>query len=227
MTRKVRFSDKATVHHIPAVPPLSHSPPSPASSGSLPTPPNLPYTLPGSTPYPFVLPPKPAAPLRHQLQLHAALAGPQPNVLYDCSYSPSHLSILNRHISPRFASESATYPPTTSMTISSPSLPWTLRVTPRHGVISVSDVLYAIYDGLRSGIYPQDFESMTRDNQKRVRKAYENRYRRMRSSTDALEKAVLEKANGVKRVDFLMGHTVFMGLAPTRNPIHWVLITSK
>lgn len=220
MTRKVRFSDKATVHHLPAVPPLSYSPPSPASSGSLPTPPNLPYSLPGSTPYPFVLPPKP---LRHQPQLHVALAGPRPNIRYDCSYSPSHLSILSRHISPRFASEPATYPPTTSMTISSPYLPWTLHVTPRHGVISVSDVLYAIYGGLRTDIHPQDFERMTRDNQKGVRKAYENRYRRMRSSSDA----ALEKAKGVKRVDFLMGHTVFMGLTTTSNPTHWVMITAK
>ncbi|KDQ28227.1 hypothetical protein PLEOSDRAFT_1077160 [Pleurotus ostreatus PC15] len=211
------------VHHLPAVPPLSHSPLSPASSSSLPTPPNLPYTLPGSTPYPFVLPPKPAKPLLRRLQLHVALAGPQPSIRYDCSYPPPHLSILNRHVPPHHVSEPATYPPTTFMTISSPYLPWTLRVTPRHGVISVSDVLHAIYVGLRSGIYPQDFESMTRDNQKRVRKAYENRYRRMRSSGDA----ALEKAQGVKRVDFLMGHTVFMGLVPTSDPIHWVMITSK
>ncbi|KAF9501383.1 hypothetical protein BDN71DRAFT_1438919 [Pleurotus eryngii] len=223
MTRKVRFSDKATVHHLPAVPPLSHSPASPASSGSLPTPPNLPYSLPGSTPYPFVLPPKPAKPLHRRLQLHVALAGPQPNIRYDCSYSPSHLSILNRHVSPHFASEPATYPPTTFMTISSPYLPWTLHVTPRHGVISVSDVLHGIYGYLRTAIYPQDFERMSRGNQKRVRKAYENRYRRMRSSGDA----ALEKTKGVKRVDFLMGHTVFMGLTPTRNPIHWVMIMSK
>ncbi len=220
MTRKVHFSDKPTVHHIPAVPPLSHSPPSPASSGSLPTPPDVPYTLPGSTPYPFVLPPKP---LHHKPQLHVALAGPRPNIRYDCRYSPSHLSILSRHLSPRFASEPATYPPMTSMTISSPYLPWTFRVTPRHGVISVSDVLYAIYGGLRTDIHAQDFERMAREHQNGVRKAYENRYRRMRSSSDAAS----EKAKGVKRVDFLMGHTTFMGLTSTSDPTHWVMITSK
>ncbi|KAF4583620.1 hypothetical protein EYR38_002375 [Pleurotus pulmonarius] len=221
-TRRVHFAATNTVHQL--------STPSPAwSSTSLPstpgiqTPPNLPATLPGPTPYHFVLPTKVARPLpRHPLP-HPALHGPPPSVHYDCSYPPQTLAISNRRLSPYFLSEPATNPPVSLMFITSPHLPWTVKVNPsRFGVVTVSDVFQAVYASLRKNIYPSDFESLAHHDKKRVRKAYEERYRRLRSSREADQ----EKSQGVKRVDFLMGHSRFMGLTVTSDPTVWSMRTA-
>lgn len=109
------------------------------------------------------------------------------------------------------------------MFITSPHLPWTVKVnSSRFGVVSVSDVFQAVYASLRKNIYPSDFESLAHHDKKRVRKAYEERYRRLRSSREADQ----EKGQGVKRVDFLMGHSRFMGLTVTSDPTVWSMRTA-
>ncbi|KAF9440741.1 hypothetical protein P691DRAFT_613556, partial [Macrolepiota fuliginosa MF-IS2] len=71
----------------------------------------------------------------------------------------------------------------------------------------VWDVLKAIHSSLRTQITPGEFEALGAGSkyQRRVKKAYETRYRSSRTSYE-------EKMGGVRRVDYLVEFVKFMGL---------------
>lgn len=77
------------------------------------------------------------------------------------------------------------------------------------GYVTVRDVLNGIYSDLRQNISQREWDSLRSSEQARTKEAYENRYRRYRSQSVYME----EKAGGVKRVDFLLGRTRFLGLS--------------
>lgn len=107
----------------------------------------------------------------------------------------------------------------------SPHLPWIIKVSAsREGFVAVGDVLETIYSALRVNVTSKEFHSLPSEkDERRVTAAYEQRYRRVRSSKEY----DAEKRGGVKRIDFLMGHTAFTGLTPTtRGPDVWALNTS-
>lgn len=80
--------------------------------------------------------------------------------------------------------------------------------------VTVGDVVDAVYHILRRNVTAEEFNALPSiKNRQRVTRAYEARYRRLRSSRTYEE----EKRQGMKRVDFLMGSTRFTGLSPPEH----------
>ncbi|PFH49078.1 hypothetical protein AMATHDRAFT_5224 [Amanita thiersii Skay4041] len=210
--RRVRFA-RANTYHSP--PGLTHSlESSPVSSAGLLTPPSHTTMLPGPTPY--SLHPHSKAPLKpdSQIRLHPLLSfSTSPLSRYDLMDAPSMMTSHHVRISSRELAEPATSPPVQSMTIVSPHLLWKIRVAPRSTskrFITVADVLNAIYENLRTNITGAEFAALpTEKDMARATSAYKQRYRRQRDSRAYEE----EKKKGMKRVDFLMGFTRFMGIS--------------
>ncbi|KAF8879374.1 hypothetical protein BD779DRAFT_1552009 [Infundibulicybe gibba] len=197
--KHVHFSRRNTYHsppthnHSPPTPALSSSNFSPASSSGPLTPPQHPSArLPGPSPYPS-------------------------DYHYDVTLPASTISTKHRQAATFSLSEPATSPPLRSMTVTSPHLPWSIKVYPsRHSVITVSDVLQGIYNALRTNLSASEFYALpTHKHQRRATAAYEARYRRIRGAHAYDE----EKRSGLKRVDYLMDNTRFAGLtASHRGP---------
>ena len=118
--------------------------------------------------------------------------------------------------------EPATKPPLPFLTISSSYLPWVIKIDASNNLfVTVEDVLSSIYRSLRINITLSEFKAFeTPTDQQRATHAYEQRYRRHRSARIYEE----EKVGGMKRVDFLMGHTQFLGISnDSCHPEKWCL----
>lgn len=84
----------------------------------------------------------------------------------------------------------------------------------------MGDVLGAVYDSLRQNVSSQEFHS--HPDSERVTTAYQSRYRRFKGTRRYEE----EKGKGVKRVDFLLEKTRWVGLSSTKEgPNVWMLNT--
>ncbi|EDR00405.1 uncharacterized protein LACBIDRAFT_295783 [Laccaria bicolor S238N-H82] len=146
-----------------------------------------------------------------------------PAINYDVMDHPS--SILDHHHHHRISSRNLTEPATTpvlrKLSIVSEHLPWTISISASNGsYVTVGDVLEGVYNALQKNITPGEYSSLSSHNKRRAAQAYEQRYRRHRSS----QAYDLEKRGGMKRVDFLMGRTKFWGLAMTSHGSHmWQL----
>jgi len=222
-SKHVRFSRTTTVHSLPSPSPAFSVSTLPSSAGPL-TPPSAPTMLPGPTPYTISLPAGPAPKYLGSMRPHALLALP-PSINYDVGNHPSTASVQHLPLSMRSLSEPATRPPLPSLTIVMSRLPWSVYVTPSHGTfVSVSDVLSAIYRTLRVQITQSEFHSLpSPTDARRVSQTYEQRYKRLRGTVAYAE----EKRGGVRRIDFLMGCTRFIGLSMTRQgPDVWCLNVS-
>ncbi|KAJ2915791.1 hypothetical protein MD484_g4639, partial [Candolleomyces efflorescens] len=163
------------------------------------------------------LPPQASAPTHSpKLKIHPYLessSSRHPAIVYDLLDPPSQASRHHHTLSPSALSDPATSPPTQMLTIQFPNLPgsWELRITgsSSRGYVTLGDVLERIYGDLRQSITQREWESLRRSEQARTREAYENRYRRYRTQAVYLK----EKAGGMKRIDFLLGKTKFLGLS--------------
>lgn len=221
-------------HHLPAMPGvfskhvrfayqnLFHSPPTPAlsfcsssissdSEGPI-TPPYTTQPLPGPSNYftrysPFkrIRGPAYSEPIRYHPLLNTAA------LTWDLLDHPSTARSNYKFISHRVLSEPATFPSLPFMKITSPHLPWTIKVYASNGsFVSLEDALDSIYHSLRTNIKPAEFDSLpSSHDRRRATRAYEHRYRRQRSSSEYDK----EKKGGMKRIDFLMGHTRFLGIS--------------
>lgn len=140
---------------------------------------------------------------------------------WDLMENPSTITWNHHLISSQVLYEPATIPSLPFISITSIHLPWAIRVHPSHGsYVTVSDVFDCIYRSLRTNITTNEFDSIPLENDKRrATRAYEQRYRRLRS-VSAYDK---EKRGGMKRIDFLMGHTQFRGISPGSLSDDWRL----
>jgi hypothetical protein len=117
------------------------------------------------------------------------------------------------------------------MTIISELLPWSIVVTPSSpkpdACVTVADVITTLHRTLRLAVHPDEFNALPSHEAKyRVNAAYESRYKRMASvDPTGFEE---EKRKGVKRVDFFMGRTMFLGLSPcvSMGPNVWMINVS-
>ncbi|KAG6914794.1 hypothetical protein DXG01_015253 [Tephrocybe rancida] len=222
--KHVRFAHTNVVHS-PATPALSFSSFSPASSSSAPlTPLSYPMILPGPSPYARAFSqPK----IVKSARVHALLQSSGPPLLnFDLRQPPSTITSHHKGISLRAFAEPATQPPLPSLVIIAPHLPWRLTVYPSHArthgaYVTVEDVFRELYDMLRTNISAQEYHSLPSEVEKRkITAAYEQRYRCICGSREYED----EKRRGVRRVDFLMGQTRFMGLSPSESsPDVWLL----
>ncbi|KAJ7615943.1 hypothetical protein FB45DRAFT_801563 [Roridomyces roridus] len=199
----VRFSFFNTYHCPP--PPMSFTSSSTSSSSSgLYTPPISYPGLPGPTPF---LP-------EHKAHANTLLAYSLDPILdYDLSLPPSSISTHIPGLSSRRLLEPAVYPPQRALTLITPHLPWDIPVRAAGNYVTVADVLHALYNTLRANITPREFAALGADrNKRRVTQAYVQRYERLRGRRRSEYRE--EKRQGVKRVDFLMECTAFMGISP-------------
>lgn len=233
--KKVRFAYKN----------LFYSPRQNASSPSLPVTPSIGYGLPGPSPYvvsyapsnrsmssvpyapsnpsiPYAPsnPPMSSVPYASHIYAHRMLDSS--SITYDLMDHPSTILTHNGYsLSVRTFHEPATTPPLPFLTITCIHLPWTIKVYSSNGIfVTLEDVFDSIYRSLRTNITGAEFNLFSKhDDQRRATRAYEKRYRRLRN-TRSYEG---EKRGGMKRVDFLMGHTKFLGLSNSRHPDEWQL----
>ncbi|KAJ6567964.1 hypothetical protein DFH09DRAFT_1468219 [Mycena vulgaris] len=207
---QVRFSEANTFHSPPPLMSPSSSS-SDALFGPL-TPPPVPYTsLPGPTPFfPQRSYTKASTGKGRAHDLVAVSNTPLLN--YDISLHPSSISSHYKGVSSAGFLEPAVYPPLPAISLATPYLPWAIAVPASNGrYVTVSDVHTAVYRTLRANVMPAEFNALgTRKLMRRASEAYTQRYERLRGQRGYTE----EKRGGVKRVDFLMGNTKFLGISP-------------
>ncbi|KAJ7667213.1 hypothetical protein B0H17DRAFT_1089016 [Mycena rosella] len=120
----------------------------------------------------------------------------------------------------------AFHPPRTALRILHPRLPWwpvdlTLPPGAAPAPIAVGDVLAALHHALQARIAPADWAELSVEDQQRVTRAFTHRCRAeaVRNGVPQAQlhdREVSVRNEGVKRVDFLLGKTVFKGLV--RSP---------
>ena len=214
--KKVRFAYK-NFFYSPRHTPSSPSPPTPVLTPI--TPPSTGYGLPGPSPYVVSYAPQnPATTLPYAGHVYTHPMLDSSSITYDLLEHPSTILTRNNYsLSVRTFREPATTPPLSFLTITSIHLPWTIKVYASNAVyVTLEDIFDSIYRNLRTNITSAEFNLFSnQDDQRRATRAYEKRYRRLRN-TRAYDE---EKRGGMKRVDFLMGHTKFLGLSNTsRHP---------
>ncbi|KAG6896077.1 hypothetical protein C0992_010451 [Termitomyces sp. T32_za158] len=125
---------------------------------------------------------------------------------------------LGPHMINTTLSEPATVPPTTSqLVLTSPMFPWEVvassarkNTSPNASSVSIAmvrhmtnlDVLHAIHQTLAARVLPEEWASLSGSEKKRVLKAYERRCIQADGGWD----------EGVRRVDYLCGKTLLVGI---------------
>ncbi|KAK7050740.1 hypothetical protein R3P38DRAFT_1766495 [Favolaschia claudopus] len=144
-----------------------------------------------------------------------------PYLVYDLSLHPSTISTTLHKIPSSRLREPAIYPPRLSVTLVHPNLPWSFTILARPGspyaYVSIADIFAFLYAALRINATANEFVGLpTDDLMRRVAMAYRRRYERLwrRDSPATAAAAQQEQAEGLKRVDFLLGSTRFLGIAP-------------
>jgi len=144
------------------------------------------------------------------------------SVAWDLRDHQSAVSRNHHSISSRVLCEPATNPPLPFLSITSRHLPLSIKVYALNNLfVAVVDVYSSIYRSLRTNITSSEFNRFLSTNGQRcATRAYEERYRRQRSIRIYEE----EKRGGMKRVDFLMDHTQFLGISNSRRHLEeWQL----
>jgi hypothetical protein len=208
--KQVRFAYKLNIFHSPPPPEASALPFSstiPSSSRPI-IPPSVTRSTPYVPPYPPAKSTMPSSRYAMSVRPHSYLD--MSGVTWDLRDHQSTASRKHHSISSRALCEPATNPPLPFFTISSYRLPWTIKVyASNNSFVTVEDVLSSIYHSLRFNLTPLEFNTFAPTDQRRATRAYKQRYERQRS-VRVYEK---EKYGGMKRVDFLRGHTQFLGIS--------------
>ena len=115
--------------------------------------------------------------------------------------------------------EPATNPPTPYLQIKCPHLPWTLEVVCKTtNFVTIVDVLAQLYSSLRLTVSEKEFHMESRQSQREITAAFNQRVNRDRRT------AAVEERKGLKRIDSLKGDNQFMGLSSTKvGPDMWTL----
>ncbi|KAG2034089.1 hypothetical protein BDR03DRAFT_965796 [Suillus americanus] len=145
---------------------------------------------------------------------------------YNVSYPPNTASANIRaspiNLDSYCLAEPATNPPIPVLTLQNDFLPWRceIRATTSH-CVTVEDVLTQLYRFLRIPGTREEYKAAPNQHVRdTIAETYHNRCLR----TSSAEAYAEEQRKGLKRVDFLMGRTTFMGLSSTKlGPDAWVL----
>ncbi|KAJ7125527.1 hypothetical protein C8R43DRAFT_1030416 [Mycena crocata] len=182
-----------------------------------------------------------ASPPPTQKQIHPWLNGDVPSSIFfldlaPTQFAPQRLATVSppqgTPLSGAEIREPAFHPPITSLRILHPRLPFwpvdlelpaELASTPgAQTPISLGDVLVALHRALHERIAHADWETLSAPDQAAVTKAFTQRCRAEAVRSGALpaqlrDREVVERNQGVKRVDFLLGKTVFKGVVRSRE----------
>ncbi|KAJ8580467.1 hypothetical protein M405DRAFT_834299 [Rhizopogon salebrosus TDB-379] len=139
-----------------------------------------------------------------------------PNMAYaNIQASPIHLDSYHR-------AGPATNPPISVLSLQSELLPWLCEIrASTQPYVTVEDVLSQLYRFLRTPATRDEYNAVPSQSARdKVAETYRSRCSRISSAAEKAE----ELSKGLKRVDFLMGRTTFMGLSSTKlGPDAWVL----
>ena len=211
--KQVRFVYTNTFQSPAVSPALTFASSLQSSPGPI-TPPQTSHSLPGPFPYTISYGPQfPSKPPHHAGPLRPHRLLESEAVKWDLMENPSTITLKNHPLSSRLLVEMATTPPLPAFSITSMHLPWTINVHASNGsYVTLEDFFESVYRSLRTNITANEFNLLSHQkDQKRATRAYEQRYRRFRS-TSAHDS---EKRGGMKRVDFLMGCTTFQNISNT------------
>lgn len=236
-TQKIVYPPKSSLTPIA----VSFSSPAPSSSSlySKSSSTSSPYPsrtdgarLPGPTPYAFMCSPGQKL-LLPPVTKYAGRHGCHPlleqfAITYDLRDRVSSATITrnNHSLSTETLHDSAFLPSRSYITIISSYLPWTIKVYASNGsYITLQDILTSIHSDLRTNITPTEFQLLpSQHHRNRATRAYEQRYGRLLirqlpgEGGESYHKASeSEKRDGMKRVDFLMSYTKFLGIGWQRG----------
>ncbi|KAJ2915764.1 hypothetical protein MD484_g4643, partial [Candolleomyces efflorescens] len=125
------------------------------------------------------------------------------------------ITVIKQQHPPQTLMEAATQPPLQYLTLVCPEhLPWDIPVKASSvypgSYVTVDDVLTAIYTHLRLTVNPMEYDRLDPQSKHLVDQAY---FARVARADPALREVEAKKV--VKRVDFLKGVNLFMGLSGT------------
>lgn len=141
--------------------------------------------------------------------MHYSLAVPAnkiPLVVWDIFQPTSSLRAASSQY-PIYPSLSAIEPPVQSLRIVCKDMPWMIRIKKKEGFVTVSDVFEAIYIQMQEQIIHSEWRLMSSRHQKNIIQQWNQR--------SAAAKAAGQHDNhdgGIRRVDYLLGRTAFIGL---------------
>ncbi|KAK6977810.1 hypothetical protein R3P38DRAFT_2581155 [Favolaschia claudopus] len=164
----------------------------------------LPHPIPGPTPY------RMSAARTPRAQAHLLLAPTRrPLIRYDISLPPSSITSFYNGLPRSLFGGPATNPPQPRLTLTNACIPWTFMISASNGhYVNVNDVFVGLYAALRTNVTLPEYNSLQRARHRhKICKSYRKRYRCLWG-----QDYVREKSEGIKRIDFMMGHTVFFGL---------------
>lgn len=223
-TKRVHFDVPPTPPpkrvEVPPTPSPAHSDTSLPSSAGLITPPQFAFAQLSPKYSPQFIPGSPSSfgslpYVAGHVMIHPALAAPHTALSWDLITSPSAATIPTAYgspspLHPSLLAEPATHPGIPSLTVICDMLPWSVSITPaRTHVVTVGDVLYALYRMLRIAVTETELGVLPPETQTRVHTAFHARHKML---ADARARAE-EKQKGVKRVDFLLDFRRFAGLS--------------
>ncbi|KAI0261859.1 hypothetical protein BC834DRAFT_845361 [Gloeopeniophorella convolvens] len=180
----------------------SHSSPHLPSSPYL-SPPHPRVYTPSPISQAHALPYIPPAPLTPGVYLHPALVAP--TLQYDMRYPPTQ---SNLRLSPAILATPASNPPLPSLALRVGGLPWVFNVSPDptispgNSVVTVLDVLNAIYLHLRTAVKADEYNTMDRQRKADIYAAFERRV-----GSDPVQ-----RGKGLRRIDFLGSRVRAQGL---------------
>lgn len=93
-------------------------------------------------------------------------------------------------------------------------LPWPIIIDIKQDAPRIEGVFESIYVSLWKLASSVDFGNQTTERQHRIQKAYRRRCR---------HSSVLAERDGLRRIDFLEGQTMFLGLSPGDHVNEWHL----
>ncbi|KAJ6510155.1 hypothetical protein C8R47DRAFT_1096884 [Mycena vitilis] len=220
------------------VPARSPSWGSPYAGPSTPSYPSPTYTQFSTSPGP-----SPPRPLNHSRPLYACAPLPALNcdihpVLsahgrhkppIDIAHDPAYTFPALPVLSPRVLAEPAATNGVTSLpyfTIECAPFPWRIDVRPSSSksgaYVTVADVFNSIYRGLHRRVPREELEAMSLSPHyiSSVRRAFDSRCRSLAQVDPAAA-----CAEGIRRIDFLLGNSLFAGLLPitSESPDAWKL----
>jgi len=140
--------------------------------------------------------------------IHPALAAP--SLLYDMRSHPSH---ANPRLSPAVLATPASSPPLPSLALRVGDLPWLFtvwpdaRYPPGNAVVTVQDVLLAIFTHLRTAVKGDEYEAMGKSRKLEIFRAFDSRV-----GTDRIQ-----REKGLRRVDFLRGRFRAQGVVRAQS----------
>ncbi|KAL1735458.1 hypothetical protein EV714DRAFT_243508 [Schizophyllum commune] len=171
-------------------------------------PPSLPHKLSpyGNSPLPPIEP-----------ELAEEYVAPNPNLCY--SLTPSiYFNVAHapadalQRMGPGISTMPATYPAVSRLTLVHHQLPWRIVVTPRstrpNAPVTIGDIVVALAEALIKPAEEAELQRETPARRVKITEAWKARWRRHEDSY-------------VRRIDWLEGYTIFMGMTATQQNGVW------